>query len=73
MRGADQIRNRPALVDAPAGRGRVLLYVINPIYRWQNFGEHNLVFNALLYYNDMPPPASRPTPSSLARRKEKDF
>jgi Zinc carboxypeptidase len=54
MRGADQIRNRPAIVDAPAGKGRVLMFVNNPIYRWQTFGEHALVFNALLFYNDMP-------------------
>ena len=54
MRGADQIRNRPAVVDAPVGKGRVILYVDNPIYRWQTFGEHQLVFNALLYFNDMP-------------------
>jgi hypothetical protein len=53
MRGSDQIRRRPALVDAAVGKGRVLLYVVNPIYRWQNFGEHNLVFNALLFYNDL--------------------
>jgi hypothetical protein len=53
-RGADQIRNRAAVVDAPVGKGRVILYVSNPIYRWQTFGEHQLVFNALLYYNDMP-------------------
>ncbi|MGE3275175.1 MAG: M14 family zinc carboxypeptidase [Vicinamibacterales bacterium] len=54
MRGADQIRNRPAVVDAPVGKGHVILYVNNPIYRWQTFGEHELVFNALLYWNDMP-------------------
>ena len=40
MRGADQIRNRPAIVDAPVGKGRVILFVNNPIYRWQTFGEH---------------------------------
>jgi hypothetical protein len=60
MREPDQIRNRPAIVEAPAGKGRALLYAINPIYRWQNFGEHNLVFNALLFHNDFPaklPPA----------------
>jgi hypothetical protein len=54
MRGADQIRNRPAIVDAPVGKGRVIYFVNNPIYRWQTFGEHQLVFNALLYFNDMP-------------------
>jgi hypothetical protein len=26
---------------------------VNPIYRWQNFGEHNLLFNALLFHNDL--------------------
>jgi len=54
MRGADQIRNRPAIVDAPVGKGRVIMYVNNPIYRWQTFGEHALVFNALLFHNDLP-------------------
>jgi hypothetical protein len=53
MRGADQLRNRPAIVDAPVGKGRVLMYVNNPIYRWQTFGEHALVFNALLFHNDL--------------------
>ena len=54
MRGADQIRNRPAIIDAPVGRGRVIYFADNPIYRWQTFGEHQLVFNALLFFNDMP-------------------
>ncbi len=58
MRGAEQLRNRPALVDAPVGKGRVLLYVMNPIYRWQTFGEHSLVFNGLLYWNDLDRPAT---------------
>jgi hypothetical protein len=62
MRGADQLRNRPALVDAPVGKGRVLLYTMNPIYRWQTFGEHGLVFNGLLYWNDL----ERPTPPATA-------
>jgi hypothetical protein len=60
MRGADQVRHRPAIVDAPVGKGRILLYVNNPIYRWQTFGEHALVFNALLFHNDLAAAASRP-------------
>jgi hypothetical protein len=59
MRGADQTRNRPAVVDAPVGKGRVILYATNPIYRWQTFGEHGMVFNALLFYNDLPAPERR--------------
>jgi hypothetical protein len=53
MRGADQVRNRPAVVDAPVGKGRVILFANNPIYRWQTFGEHGMVFNGLLFYNDL--------------------
>src|SRR5688572_2622121 len=53
MRNPDQIRNRPMVVDAPAGKGRVILYANNPIYRWQTFGEHAMVFNALMFWNDM--------------------
>jgi hypothetical protein len=66
MRGADQIRNRPAIVDAPTGKGRVLMYVTNPIYRWQNFGEHNLLFNALLFYNDFPDALPEPPQTTAA-------
>jgi hypothetical protein len=68
MREPDQVRNRPAIVDAPTGKGRVLLYSINPIYRWQNFGEHNLVFNALLFFNDFPDvlPAAPKTTTTAA-------
>jgi hypothetical protein len=62
MRGADQLRNRPMIVDAPSGKGRVLLFANNPIYRWQTFGEHALVFNTLLFWNDLPTgPAAQPT------------
>ncbi len=63
MRGADQIRNRPMVVEAPSGKGRVLMFANNPIYRWQTFGEHGMVFNALLFHNDFPPAEVKPTPT----------
>ena len=59
MRGADQLRNRPAIVDSPVGKGRIILYANNPIYRWQTFGEHGMVFNAILFHNDIPAPATK--------------
>jgi hypothetical protein len=67
MRGANEIRNRPAIVDQPTGKGRVILFAGNPCYRWQNFGEFNLLFNAVLNYNDIKPDAPRPTPSAEGR------
>ena len=61
MRGASEIRNRPAIVDQPSGKGRVILFAGNPCYRWQNFGEFNMLFNALLNYNDIKTPPERST------------
>ena len=57
MVGADSLRARPFAVDIPGaynGRGRVILFSNNPIYRWQNHGEFNMVFNAILNWNDVP-------------------
>jgi hypothetical protein len=66
MRNPDQIRNRPMVVDAPSGKGRVIMFANNPIYRWQTFGEHEMVFNALMFWNDMPGPASTAKPATTS-------
>ena len=73
MRGADEIRDRPFAVDVPggyAGKGRIIMFANNPIYRWQNHGEFNMVFNALMNWNDAGaarPAAARPTMASGGR------
>ena len=67
MRGADQTRNRPMVVDAPSGKGRVILFANNPIYRWQTFGEHEMIFNAILFWNDMAN-TTPPKPSTAAQK-----
>ena len=59
MRGAAEIRNRAAIVDEPSGKGRVILFAGNPCYRWQNFGEFNMLFNTMLNYNDIKPAPER--------------
>ncbi|HEX6973421.1 MAG TPA: hypothetical protein VF147_03415, partial [Vicinamibacterales bacterium] len=64
MKGADEIRNRPFAIDLPggySGKGRVVLFSNNPIYRWQNLGEFNMVFNTMLNWNDL---AASPKPAA---------
>ena len=67
MVGADNIKNRAFAMDIPEayhGKGRVLMFANNPIYRWQNHGEFNMVFNTLLNWNDLGAvKASTPTTS----------
>jgi hypothetical protein len=55
MVGADSLRNKPFAVDIPGavkGNGRVILFSNNPIYRWQNHGEFNMIFNSVINWND---------------------
>jgi len=57
MVGADSIKSRPFAVDIPnayRGKGRVILFSNNPIYRWQNHGEFNMIFNAVINWNAQP-------------------
>jgi hypothetical protein len=59
MVGADNIRGRAFAVDIPNahnGKGRVIMFANNPVYRWQNHGEFNMVFNSIINWNDVPPP-----------------
>ena len=60
MRGANEIRNRAAIVDEPSGKGRVIMFAGNPCYRWQNFGEFNMLFNTVLNFNDIKTEAPKP-------------
>jgi hypothetical protein len=57
MVGGDAIKGRAFAVDVPNahnGKGRVIMFSNNPIYRWQNHGEFNMIFNSLLNWNDVP-------------------
>ena len=54
MRGVAETRGRPAILDEPVGQGRVVIFSTNPVYRWQNLGEFNMLANAILHFNDFP-------------------
>jgi hypothetical protein len=72
MRGADEIRDKPFALDVPggySGNGRVIMFATNPIYRWQNHGEFNMVFNALLNWNDKPATTSTPKSTSSGAQR----
>jgi hypothetical protein len=66
MRNPNEIRMRPAVVEMPVASGRVLLFATNPIYRWQNWGEFNMIFNALMHYNDLGAAAESKTSQTTA-------
>lgn len=53
MRGAEQIKDRPAIISLPEGKGRVLMFATNPIWRWQNLGEFRMLYNAVLNWQQL--------------------
>ena len=54
MRGEDALEGRPAILDIPAGRGRVLAYNFNPMHRDLNRSDYRLLWNALLNWSALP-------------------
>ncbi len=46
--GENRLIGRPAILDMPVGRGRVVAFNFNPLHRDLNRGDHRLVWNAII-------------------------
>jgi hypothetical protein len=53
LRNGDELANAPALIDAPLGDGRVIMFSFNPFWRGTTHGSYALVFNALLHHGHL--------------------
>jgi len=54
VQGEEQVNGKPAVLDVPVGKGRVVLYAFNPLHRYLNLSDFRLVYNVLLNWNDLP-------------------
>lgn len=54
VRGEDVVNGKPAVLDVPAGRGRVVLFAFNPLHRYLTHSDFRLVWNVFLNWNDLP-------------------
>jgi hypothetical protein len=52
LAGGEAITNRAQIVDAPLGKGHVVMFAIRPFWRWQTQGNYFFGFNAILNWND---------------------
>ena len=48
LEGADELANKPAVIDVPRGKGHVILMSTNPMWRMNTPGLYGLVMNAIL-------------------------
>jgi hypothetical protein len=53
LAGGQLLANRAQVIDAPVGKGHVVMFAIRPFWRWQTQGTYFLGFNAILNWNDL--------------------
>ena len=51
LAGGSELANAPAVIDVPVGRGHVVMFANNPMWRHQTQGSFFLLFNAALNFN----------------------
>jgi hypothetical protein len=69
---ANEIAEKPAVVDVPHGKGHVVLFANNPMWRAETMGSYFLVFNSILNYDHLDAGAAPPAASSSAPAKAAD-
>jgi hypothetical protein len=62
MNSPDELKRRAAILKAQVGKGEIVMFSTNPVWRHQNIGEYRMLFNTLLNYKnlDTPVPPSKP-------------
>jgi len=53
LAGARELANRPVVVDVPRGKGHVVLFANNPVWRNETQGSFFLLFNAMLNFDHL--------------------
>ena len=53
LQGGGEIADRPIVVDAPRGKGHLVLFAINPMYRGETIGSYPLVLNTILNFDNL--------------------
>lgn len=51
--GAEELAGKPAVVLAPRGKGNVLLFAVNPMWRMNTPGSYPLVMNAIMNWDGL--------------------
>ncbi|MEO6333350.1 MAG: M14 family zinc carboxypeptidase [Pyrinomonadaceae bacterium] len=69
LTGGSELSGKAAVVDVPVGRGHVVMFANNPMWRHETHGSFSMMFNAILNYDNLgvgrsepPRPVGTPTP-----------
>ncbi|NOT59741.1 MAG: hypothetical protein HOP19_05885, partial [Acidobacteria bacterium] len=53
LAGGSELTNKPAVIDVPVGKGHVVMFANNPMWRHQTHGSFFLLFNAAFNYQHL--------------------
>jgi hypothetical protein len=53
VEGGGEIAQHPAVVDAPFGKGHVVMFSINPVWRGETQGTYSLVLNTVMNFDSL--------------------
>jgi hypothetical protein len=53
LEGGGEIAQHPAVVDAPLGKGHVVMFSINPVWRGETQGTYSLVLNTVMNFDSL--------------------
>ncbi|HEY8459571.1 MAG TPA: hypothetical protein VIM99_04280, partial [Blastocatellia bacterium] len=51
LAGGSELAGKPAVIDVPVGKGHVVMFANNPMWRHQTHGSFSMLFNAALNFN----------------------
>jgi len=51
----EELEGRPAILDVPAGKGRVLAFNFSPMHRDLNHSDYRFLWNGILNWSGLPP------------------
>lgn len=51
--GGKELAGAPAVVDAPSGKGHVIMFAPHTFWRWETQASHALIFNTILNWDDL--------------------
>jgi hypothetical protein len=60
LAGGSELAGKPAVLDVPVGKGHVVMFANNPMWRHETHGSFSLLFNAALNYDHLG--VGRPAP-----------
>lgn len=65
LAGGSELANAPAVIDVPVGKGHIVMFATNPMWRHQTQGSFFLIWNALMNFDSLN--TERPAPAAPRR------